>query len=985
MRRELFWGKCRYLALAVTGLLLFVGIFTMEGLLCTVNAAQESRKIRIGYTDYEGFLFEKKDGFFEGYGADYLEEISRYTGWEYEYVYGTEEELLANVRDGSIDFYCQAQRTAEREEKYLFSDYAIGTEPEVLYVKNEDERYYYNDFSGFDGMKIAVPQNDYHQKSLREYATEKGFSYQECPFASEKECFAALDAGSVDGVALGSLAPRTDYHIVCQYGESPFYFVTGKENGELMEKLNDALGEIAAVDPSFQSKLYQKFYVTVAEASNVAFTREEAEYIEKTDTVTVAFIPGREPLSYVDENGEIQGITVDIMRLLEERSGLDFEFVMMPVGMRAVNYMEEHPDSMIAGIMTENPQFKQEQYILSASFLSDDVALVCRRGEEYGLEDKDRQYRLAVPASYAALQSYIQDNYPQFTVITCNTMAECLQLVLDGEADFAAQNVRVLEARLGNPHYDKLTIVSAVFMQETSGIVGLNTEENRIRTSILNKCISSITDQEIAQMTIRHTISTEYDMTLGDVLYKFRYFFFTILFLLTLVAGTTFAYILMRRRAMCQLREKNVLLAEAVAQADSASQAKSRFLAQMSHELRTPMNAIVGLNELARLNKNEPEKVEECLDEMKTASGILLNLVNDVLDMSAIEADKIKLSQKEFNLEELMDSLRAVYESQCAQKGITFQMNVSGIWEKCLLGDELRLKQILLNLISNACKFTPEGGTITVTAEQEKTSGTYVLEGVKNTIGCRFIVTDTGEGMTEEMQTRLFLPFEQEDAGTARKHGGSGLGLSIAAGLAELMGGTIKCQSEKGKGTSFVVDIPFVMAAPEMKKKFPGSLTEERIMSVESRMSAVQQSGENMPVYDFSGKRILLAEDTRLSADIMIELLETVHLKVDHVENGRAALEQFAVSKPGTYDAILMDVQMPEMDGCEAARRIRGLSHPQAAEIPIFALSANAFKEDVEEALAAGMNGHLAKPVDMKLLYRVLWEVIGTGQTDKMQ
>lgn len=911
---------------------------------------REGETVRIGYIGYAGFITEMPDGTYEGYGVEYLEEIAEHTGWEYEYVYDSWESLLERLAAGDIDFICHAQKTPAREETYLFSKYSIGTESNVLYVREDDSRYYYNDFDAFNGMKIAVLVDSYQNTEFSDYAQKKGFDFCFVPYEKEEECFAALDTKEVDAVAMGSLALRPEYKVVCRFGSDPFYFMSGKENQKMMDALDDALGQITASGPSFQADLYQKYYGDLTGEQEVTLTRAETEYIREADTIRLAFLPSRKPFSYVDEDGKIAGITVDIMKLVEARSGLHFAYTMMPDGMRAEEYLELHPDAFVAGIMTDNPEFKINEFLLSDTMYADDVSLACISGKEYNVDAGDAAYKLAIPRSYVALEDYIKRNYPQFEVIRCSGFEECLRMVLDEEADFAAQNVNVIKPYLANPHYENITVLPTFFMEENMGIVSLNTEEHAMVTSILNRCIETITARELEQFTVNHTVANAYRLTWEDMLYKFRYPLIVIGFLIVMVIAMMQAFIILRRRNYRRLEEKNVQLAGAIVQANHANQAKSQFLARMSHEIRTPMNAIVGLTKLARNHKDEPVQIIEYLDKIETSSKVLLGIINDVLDMSAIESNKLKIAQQPFMMREIIKSIYTVYSTQCRQKGILFEMDADGIKHDCLRGDGLRLNQVLLNLISNAYKFTPEGGKIIVTVEE--------LSGQGEKAYYKFTVADTGEGMTEEMLGRLFQPFEQEGADTAQKHGGSGLGLSIAKNLVELMGGSISCQSQKGEGTRFTVSIPFLVDKKEQEAA--------ACAAGETEQANAEKS------YDFGGRRVLLAEDTEMNAEIAKELLLLVNMQTDHAWDGKEAVEMFAAAKPGTYAAVLMDVQMPKLNGYEATAAIRALKHPDAATVPIFAMTANAFTEDVSAALNAGMNGHIAKPIDTELLYETL-------------
>lgn len=929
----------------------FMAVCMMCGIFgVTQVSAREKRIVRIGYIDYAGFIAETEDGSYTGYGVEYLNKIAKYTGWEYEYVHDTWENHLQSLKNGDIDFLCHAQKTPEREEEYLFSKYSIGTESSVLYVREEDDRYYYNDFEAFDGMKIAIMENSFQNDEFSEYAEKKGFAFTFVSYQTQEDCFSALDAENVDAVAMGSLALRPEYKVVCRFGSDPFYFMTGQENQELLNELDDTLGQITVTGSSFQSELYEKYYGDATAEQEVTLTREETEYIENADVVTIAFIPSRKPFSYINEDGELTGIIVDIMRLVEERSGLTFQYVMMPQEKRAIDYLEENPDAFIAGIMIDNPAFQNEPYLLSEQMYVDDVSLVCRNGMSYEIDADNQTYTLAISSSYMALEDYIIRNYPQFEIVPCKDTKECLHMVLEGKVDFAAQNVNVLEPYLADPHYEGLNVIPTFFMQENMGVISLDSEEHQIVTSIINRCLDSVTSKETAQFSVDHMVANAYRPSWQDMLYKFRYPFIAIGFLLLLVLALMESFIILRKRNYRRLEEKNQQLALAVAQANHANQAKSQFLARMSHEIRTPMNAIVGLTELARHRKEEPQQIEEYLDKIETSSQVLLEIINDVLDMSAIESDKMKIAQEPFVLREILNSIYTVYSTQCRQKGIEFEMNADAVRDNFLEGDGLRLNQVLLNLISNAYKFTPKGGRITVTVTE--------LSGQGEKVYYKFIIEDTGEGMTEEMLGRLFLPFEQEGADTAQKHGGSGLGLSIAKNLVELMGGSISCQSEKGIGTTFAVSIPFALDEDALAKS---RVTEE-----------TQRHFSPEEEYDFEGRKVLLAEDTEINAEIAKELLELVNMHVDHAWNGMEAVEMFAAAEPGTYTAILMDVQMPVMNGYEAATEIRALEHPDSKMIPIYAMTANAFSEDISAALNAGMNGHIAKPIDTKILYEIL-------------
>ena len=401
-------------------------------------------------------------------------------------------------------------------------------------------------------------------------------------------------------------------------------------------------------------------------------------------------------------------------------------------------------------------------------------------------------------------------------------------------------------------------------------------------------------------------------------------------------------------------RQKKVQLA--LERAQSASRAKSEFLSRMSHEIRTPMNGITGMTAIARRSCHNPERLMDCLNKIDLSSAYLLSLLNDILDMSRIESGKIELERRAFDLTEVFDSIYGMFRQKAEENGVVFQI-VQDLSVTVVVGDSLRLSQVLVNLVSNAMKFTPSGGSVTLTGRQK--------EAAEGAVALEFTVADTGVGISEEFQAHLFEPFEQEQSATCRQYGGTGLGLAITSSFVKLMGGDICVESQPGQGSRFTVRLTLPRPSPEEAEQLV-------------RASANRREGEKQHIHDLNGVHILLAEDNEINAEIMTCLLEDKGALVQRVGDGRAAVEALSSAAAGAFALVLMDVQMPVMDGVEATRAIRGLDHPDAKRIPIIGLSANAFREDIEYALKNGMNGYLAKPIDLDRLYQMLDELIFT-------
>ncbi len=526
-------------------------------------------------------------------------------------------------------------------------------------------------------------------------------------------------------------------------------------------------------------------------------------------------------------------------------------------------------------------------------------------------------------------------------------------------------------------------------------------------------------------------------------------------------------------------------LADALTAAEQASKAKTAFLNNMSHEIRTPMNAIIGLDSLALRNKNLPEETREYLEKIGESAKHLLGLINDILDMSRIESGRILLRNEEFSFRDMLEQINAMVLTQCREKGLKYECQMLGGVSDYYIGDDMKLKQVLINILSNAIKFTEVPGSVLLTVERTGIFGDHST--------LKFVIRDTGIGMDPEFVLKIFDPFAQEDSSRNSKYGSTGLGMAITKNIVEMMNGSISVESEKGKGSAFTVIVSLrncqhhgpvtryinpkdmrvlivddeeiaaehtrivldevgIMAdtcytgedalhmlevqhtkheaynlvlldwkmpkmdgldvAREIRKRYDSETTviiltsfnwdeimdEALHIGVDSFLakplfaSNVIDEFErlarknNMSLYkekkraDLKGRRILLAEDIMINVEIMKQLMTMKAVTTDHAENGRIALEMFAQSKPGTYEAILMDVRMPEMDGLEATRAIRVLDRPDAKRVPIIAMTANAFDEDVQLSLQAGMNAHLSKPVEPEHLYQTLEELIWEAQ-----
>lgn len=1052
-------------------------LFSFKFFYCMkIFASEDTLTVKVGYIDYDGVIEKKNDGTYEGYCVEYLNEISKYTNLKYEFVYSSWNRCLEMLKNGTIDLICTAQYTEERAENYDFSKYPCGKEQNVLYVKKDNNKIYYNDYESFNNLKIGVLKNSYQTDTFKEFAEEKNFSYTPVEFYSDAEMVSALNSDKVDAIITGSLSSHKDLKIVSNFGSDSFYFMTTKGNSELLDRINSAMECINSENLYYQESLYSKYYGDSALHAQPLFTKEEIEFINNSPTIKIGTMNDYNPISYYDKKAKkITGICPDIFDLISSISGLKFEFIDIPYNEDSIDFLKEKKADLVS-IMEINYLNSSEQVSLSKPFLPYNISAASKKGYNYNPYEN---HTLALDKSFKYCEPYINSIYPNYKIIYENSLSDCLKAVKKGNADITLQSSYVLNYSLQDPHLSNLKILPVYNLEHNMCVAALKENDNRIPIliSIINKSISCLDKGSLNQINIDNIVNKPYAYSFSDTLCKYKYVILTAILSIFIITILVIKELILKEKYINDMENKNIQLVDAINHAQAASRAKSDFLSRMSHELRTPINAIIGLTSIAQKHIDEDNRMNDYLHKIFFSSKMLLNIINDILDMSAIENEKMKIANSNFDFKKLLASISNIYYSQCTAKHINFDLIINRLVHENLIGDSLRLNQILMNLLSNALKFTPNGGYIKliVTELTEKNNNAFI----------QFKIQDSGCGMSPEFMEKIFLPFEQENADVARKYGGSGLGLSIVKNLVKLMNGAIKVESNINEGTIFTVDLSFQIShkvssvidnpdlskyrtliiddnentcnyissilknigvpsnyitssreslkyiddefyndnkfdiciidyeMPEMngleltkiiRQKYDSNTITIIITSYdsasikESAKLAGADSSLDKPLfqsslfnlfmkltggklvnknadsskYDFSSYNILLAEDTDFNREIAVELLEMVGASVDCAENGKEALEKFSSSSPNTYDIILMDVQMPIMDGYEAAEKIRKSSHPDAHSIPIVAMTANSFTEDIASSLSSGMNDHISKPIDTDVLYSVI-------------
>ena len=977
-------------------------------------ALEDRRTLKVGYTLYDSFIQKDESENFFGYGVDYLNEISKYTNFDFEYVLTSSNDSSTDLKNKNIDLFCIESYSSNKNDEEMRQSLLMG-DANIIATKNLAEHKNLESFGGFCSKQ--------------------------------------------------------------------FYLVSYKNNN-FIDEIDLAISKINSKNPNFEYELIKK-YSSQPLLKNVQFTPLEKDYIKNCPAIKIGILSDEKPLIYKNKNGRNTGIIVDVLNNISQISGIRFEYIQLQSKNYEFDYdvFRKNNISLITGIQVNNYNQNISEKTLTNPYFSMQKCLVARNGE---FITTDGKHKIAVIKGDEDLKYTIKTYFPNFEMVTYKNKEKCLDAVAKNDVDVFLYNEYLLNEPLLRPQYKNLSIVSGISINETVALLTLdyNNEQNisnNTLISILNKSIDLINKTDIDKIISRHTVSKINETSFKDVFYEHRISFVSIIFIILICFCLLLSIIIFEFKKYQNLQKQNKSLLNSLEKLKISNNSKSQFLSFMSHEIRTPLNSIIGITNIAKQKIEDKEKLLDYFETINSSSKELLHIVNDVLDMSAIESEKLKIARVPFDLKNILSSILSTYYIQCTNKGIEFELITTGVINDKLIGDELRLKQVLINLISNAYKFTNKNGKIKVSVVQTMSN--------EKTAYFKFIVSDTGIGMSDEIKEKLFTPFEQESLAISRQYGGSGLGLSIAKSLVEIMGGEIDVKSEKGKGTVLTVTIPFdiindaqsdinnfnfkdIMAivveddnidnqnesigtilkrigvnfikashekqavetlinehqtenstnvcfidwdmksnnsldiiskirqhfekntiiiicaydineAQTQAKEFGGDILIQKplFQSIISKTLMSLKASQYLLTsnyglqYNLGGKTVLLAEDNKTNREIVVKLLNIVNVKVDCAEDGKIAVDKFKHSQEGTYDAILMDIQLPVMDGYHATREIRTSFHPQAKTIPIFAMTTNSFAEDVSAEISSGMNGHISKPIDTDILYQTLSKI----------
>ena len=928
-------GICAMLCL----LLLLPALFPVRA----AAEAAPAKVVRVGSFE-DTFNYVNEKGVRKGYGYELLQTLSGYTGWEFEYVTCDWSDCFDKLKNGEIDIMGDISYTPDRAEEMLFSDEPMGEEEYYLYADLSREDITASDFRTLDGKTIGVLMGTEPEVMLTEWEEKYGLKTQHVNVSNNEDAKQKLANREIDCFVSLEESFWADLGIstITRVGSSGIYYAINKDRADIKEELDSAMRALDEAAPFYTADLYKQYFSL---DYTPILTGEEKAWVKEHGAIWMGFLVGDSGVSVYDPaTGEITGTITDYIQFARDCLGnQELEF-------RMVGYdsKEAELDALKSGEIDMVFHFDQspnlaEEYRVACTNTTWTSNMMAVTNKQHFNENQAN--RVAVPQNRLSLTRYLAVYYPQWEIVDCATPEDAAKLVESGQADCFVTGTG--SEGTYNKRYD---FYSVPLPNPAKSCFAVNSG-NRILLSILNKTIKAMPTNMLTGALAMYK-SAARKVTLSEFI---RDNFFMVLLVSSIVVAVVLFTILKllrkarkaeaaARKAANDTQELNAKLQIAAENADSANRAKSAFLFNMSHDIRTPMNAIIGYADLAARHSDDPAKLKKYMENIQVCGQNLLMLLNNVLDLARIENDKTEMEYSVSDVEKDFRNCIAMFRNQADSKGQTLTVTTH-LLHPYIYADVPHLTEVCTNLVSNAVKYTGNGGTICCDVTQKPGE----KEGWCDTI---ITVADNGIGMSQEFQQHIFEPFERERTSTVSKVEGSGIGMGIVKKLVGLMGGTVEVESKIGVGSNFTVTVPC------------------RIASEEETQAKREVNPSDQKC--LCGTRILLTEDNDLNAEIATELLQEEGCTVDRAKDGVECVDMLEKAANGTYQIILMDVQMPVMNGYDAAKKIRRMDDPQKANIPIVAMTANAFSEDRQAALDAGMNDHIAKPIDMSVLVPTL-------------
>ena len=911
-----------------------------------VKAAAETapaKVVRVGSFE-DTFNYVNEKGIRKGYGYELLQTLSGYTGWQLEYVTCDWSDCFEKLKNGEIDIMGDISYTEDRTEEMLFSDEPMGEEKDYLYADLSREDITASDFKTLNGKKIGVLMGTEPEVMLTEWEEKYDLKTQHVNISNNEDAKQKLANHEIDCFVSMEESFWTELGIstITRVGSSDIYYAINKDRADIKKELDNAMRALEDADPFYMADLYKRYF---SMEYTPILTGEEKAWLKEHGAIRMGFLTSDSGVStYNPSTGEITGTITDYIQFAKDCLGnqeLEFQMVGYDSKEAELGALKSGEIDMVFHF-DQSPNLAEEYRVACTNTTWTSNMMAVTNKQHF---NETQANRVAVPQNKLSLTRYLAVYYPQWEIVDCAAQEDAARLVKDGQADCFVTGVSSQET-----YSKKYDFYSVPLPNPAKSCFAVNSG-NRHLLSILNKTIKAMPTNMLTGALAMYKSSSR-KVTLSDFI---RDNFFMVLLVSSIFVAVILLAILKllrkarkaeaaARKAANDTQELNAKLQIAAENAESANRAKSTFLFNMSHDIRTPMNAIIGYADLASRHSDDPAKLKKYMENIQVCGQNLLMLLNNVLDLARIENDKTEMEYSVSDIEKDFRNCIAMFRNQADSKGQTLTVTTQ-LPYPYIYADIPHLTEVCTNLVSNAVKYTGAGGTIRcgVTQKPGKKEG-----------WCDTVVTvaDNGIGMSQEFQQHIFEPFERERTSTVSKVEGSGIGMGIVKKLVGLMGGTVEVESKIGVGSTFTVTIPCRIASEdEIQAKREINPSDQKCLC---------------------GTRILLTEDNDLNAEIATELLQEEGCTVDRAKDGVECVDMLEKAANGTYQLILMDVQMPVMNGYDATKKIRRMDDPQKANIPIVAMTANAFSEDKQVALDAGMNDHIAKPINMSVLVPTL-------------
>ena len=912
---------CRALAIVFAALTVLNAIAPTSAF--AADTDQQVKTVRVGWlVNNEGFQDGNPGERLSGWGYEYLQTLSYYTpGWQYEYVSGTFTELMNMLEAGEIDLVPNISYSEERAQKLLYSSNPEGTERYYIYAKPDRDDLAKGDPQALQGLTIGCNPGVMQTFVGQQWLTSEGITctYKEMPGSGD--LFAALANDEVDAIIMNDTISSPSASPMFYVGSSDYYFAVPKSRPDLMDDINSAMAAINRDNPRYNDEVKSNY--SAQNSGSASLTGDERAWLKaNNNTVTLGYLTGKLPYCNENENGEMEGSLAALATTLHDKFGITVKTVAFENNEKLQKALTKGAVDVALPIYRDYWLAEQTGFIQSNSLGTMSITAI-HAGSDLS---KDLQ-SIACTNSSIVNRRVLESLYPTATITECKSGDEMFNALALGKVSsiiVPSSRMETIRDKHDIEEYDKTELPSTAELScwisrgkpELLGIINKGIINAGESLSASNYSSASFTAQESDALRF---------------LYRNRTAIASVLIGILSISIILLIWALWRARTE---REKAV----------AANTAKSAFLTRMSHDIRTPLNGILGLIEIEELKEGDIQVARESRTKARVAANHLLSLINDILEMGRIEEHKMTLEHESFNLKELCDDALVLCKLRASDRGIVL-INTSEPYavDQSMIGSPTHIRRIIINLLDNSIKYNKQGGTVTFSSTVKPLNDAHALF-------C-FTIEDTGIGMTPEFLKHIYEPFAQEGNDARSKFQGTGMGMPIVKSLIDMMGGAIEISSELGVGSTFNVQIP---------------------LDVDKNPQAREHLDKQAGSCSLVDMNVLLAEDNDLNAEIAQTLLESEGVIVTRANDGSEAVNLYVGRPSGSFDAILMDIMMPGMDGYEATRTIRLSEKADAATIPIIALTANAFAEDAKTAHDAGMNAHLSKPLDFKKLKNML-------------